>query len=380
MALGAVDTAMTRTGHAVVGGGAVGLTVAHDLAAAGADVTLFERGEVASGSTGRAAGVLYDAYAEDVDARIGRRAIERFRELSGEGGFEFHETPYLWLAHADDDRRGGAIREQIERMRLHGIDAELVAPEELSAFVPALRTDDVGVAAVARDAGWTEPSTYADMMAERARESGAEIRTNTPVSLAEGGIVADGEHEAFGTVIVAAGARTKRLVEAAGYGLAMKPYRVQALTTNERVETSMAMVYDATAGFYLRPDDEGILIGDGTESVESDPDEWDRGADDAFVASAIERAKERLALDGLSVGRAWAGLCTATPDSNPLMGWLDEDVYVATGWQGHGFMRAPALGERIAREVRGGSRTRGFDPTRFAGDEEFPISEGMAVE
>ncbi|RLM82123.1 FAD-dependent oxidoreductase, partial [Halobellus sp. Atlit-38R] len=55
---------------AVVGGGAVGVTAAHDLAARGADVTLFERGDLAAESSGRAAGLLYDAYAEDVDAAV----------------------------------------------------------------------------------------------------------------------------------------------------------------------------------------------------------------------------------------------------------------------------------------------------------------------
>ncbi|MCL7419066.1 MAG: FAD-dependent oxidoreductase, partial [Halalkalicoccus sp.] len=50
---------MTRI--AVIGGGAVGLTAAYDLARTGEDVTVFERGALASGSTGRAAGVLYDA-------------------------------------------------------------------------------------------------------------------------------------------------------------------------------------------------------------------------------------------------------------------------------------------------------------------------------
>ncbi|ELY37293.1 NAD(P)/FAD-dependent oxidoreductase [Halalkalicoccus jeotgali] len=361
---------------AVIGGGAVGLTAAADLASAGEDVTVFERGEVGSGSTGRAAGVLYDAYAEDVDARIGRRAIERFRAFSGERGFAFHETPYVWFARADDDRRAEAIREQVAGMRSHGIDARLLDRTALAALAPAIATEDVGVAAIARNAGWTDPSTYAEAMATTARAAGAEIRTDTPAALAEGGIRADGGRERFETVVVAAGAYTKRVLENAGHRIAMKPYRVQALTTAETVETSMG--YDASAGFYFRPHPDGLLVGDGTEDVESDPDEWTREADGTFVSSALERASERFERE-LSVARAWAGLCTATPDGDPLLGWLAEDLYVATGWQGHGFMRAPALGELIAREVRGGPGIEAFDPTRFTGEEEFPIVEGMVL-
>ncbi|MFC6905011.1 FAD-dependent oxidoreductase [Halalkalicoccus tibetensis] len=363
---------------AIVGAGAVGLTAAHDLARAGEDVVVFERGEVGSGSTGRAAGVLYDAYAEDVDARIGRRAIERFRELSGEGDFRFHETPYLWFAHAGDEHRGGAIREQVPRMQHHGIDAALVGRAELVELAPDLETDDVGVAAVARNAGWTDPATYAELLAGKARSAGVEIRTGTEAVLTEGGgsVRVDGESEPFDAVVVTAGAHTARVVGEAGYDLAMKPYRVQALTTEEGAETPMA--YDATEGFYLRPDSGGLLVGDGTEEVESDPDGWDREADKSFVESATARVEARFGRE-VAVDRSWAGLCTATPDGDPLLGWLSEDLYVATGWQGHGFMRAPAIGETIARELRGGSGIGQFDPTRFSGDEAFPIVEGMAL-
>lgn len=366
---------MTRI--AVIGGGAVGLTAAFDLGVAGEDVTVFERGAVASGSTGRAAGVLYDAYAEARDAKVGRRSIERFREFSGESAFEFHETPYVWFAHADDDRRADAIREQVSGMRSHGIDAELLDADGIAALAPALSTDDVGVAAITSNAGWTEPATYAEMMAEKAREVGVEVRTDAPVSLVEGGVLADGEREGFDAVVVAAGAHTKRVLEEVGRSIAMKPYRVQALVLDADVKTPMG--YDATAGFYFRPHPDGLLVGDGTEERESDPEEWDREADVGFIASARERAGERLGLAEPTVERAWAGLCTATPDGDPLLGWLEEGLYVATGWQGHGFMRAPAVGERIAREVGGGSGIEAFDPTRFTGEEEFPIVEGMAL-
>ena len=79
---------------------------------------------------------------------------------------------------------------------------------------------------------------------------------------------------------------------------------------------------------------------------------------------------------------AWAGLCTATPDRNPLLGPVDESgtVSVATGWHGHGFMRAPALGETVAEQVLGGGGIEAFDPRRFDGDEQFRVVEGMTLD
>ena len=76
---GGVGTESTPDSVGVVGGGAVGVTAAHDLAARGVDVTLFERGEVAGGASGRAAGIIYDAFAEGRDAAVAARALDRFR-------------------------------------------------------------------------------------------------------------------------------------------------------------------------------------------------------------------------------------------------------------------------------------------------------------
>ncbi|WP_227375853.1 NAD(P)/FAD-dependent oxidoreductase [Haladaptatus halobius] len=372
---------------AIVGGGAVGVTAAHDLAVRGADVVLFEKGEIpnADASTERAAGVLYDAFAAPEDARVGDRAIERFREFSGTGGFEFEETPYVWFARDGDDKRAEAIRDQVPRMREQGRDVSLIDAEELADRYPALNADDVGVAAIARNTGRTDPGSYARAMAEEAEKAGTEVRTGVEARVRTDPprvLTEDGE-EAFDAVVVVAGAHTKRVLADAGIPVALKPYRVQALTCE--FERSVPMVYDATEGYYLRPHPEGLLAGDGTEAVESDPDEWTREGDAEFREAMEARLAHRLDFgsevdSGPTVERAWAGLCNATPDYDPLLGKLRSGLYVAAGWQGHGFMRAPALGEAVAKDVLGEGGIPEFDPTRFTGDEEFDIIEGMAVE
>ena len=370
---------------AVVGGGAVGATAAYDLARHDVDVTLFEAGHVAGGSSGRAAGICYDAFAEDVDARVAARAVERFRAFDGHGDFDFEETPYVWLARTGDDRRADAIREQVPRMRANDRDVALLDADDLATEFPSLRTDDVAVAAVARDAGVGDPATYPPLLASLAADEGATVREATPVRVALDGdgqhgpavLHDDGERQAFGAVLVAAGAQTKRLLADAGIPIAMKPYRVQALTAS--FDRNVPVCYDATAGVYLRPHPDGLLVGDGTEEREADPDDWRRAADDWFVDGAVTAVAERTGREP-SVERAWAGLCTATPDRDPLVGELDDGLYVATGFQGHGFMRAPALGEAVAAEMLGGDGIEPFAPTRFDGDESFAVVEGMVVD
>ncbi|OVE84554.1 NAD(P)/FAD-dependent oxidoreductase [Natronolimnobius baerhuensis] len=368
---------------AVVGAGAVGATAAYDLAREGADVTLYDRGQVASGSSGRAAGICYDAFADPLDAEIAGDAIERFRALSGDETFPFVECPYIWLVREGDDERADAIREQVSRMQDHGVVALEMDADSLADRFDALRADDVAVAGIAGAAGYTEPASYTACLVAAATGAGATLEAETPVEVQTDPtrvVLEDGSEHPVDAVLVAAGAHSKRLLADAGLPIAMKPYRVQALVASVAGELTEPICYDATDEFYVRPHPDGLLAGDGTEEVEADPDEYDRDANDEFAADLLERVSHRYPETEFSLERAWAGLCTATPDRDPLVGHLEDGVYVATGFQGHGFMRAPAIGERIAGEILGGDGIDAFDPTRFDGDEAFSISEGMTVD
>jgi glycine/D-amino acid oxidase-like deaminating enzyme len=387
---------MTRTRVAVVGGGVVGVTVAHDLAVDGHDVTLFERERIGAGSTGRAAGICYDAFADRLDAGVATRALARFRELAAETDFPLADRPYVWLAREGDDRRADAIREQVPRMQEHGRDVALIDPGALAAEFPGLATEDVAVAAVARDAITVDTGAYAEAVAERAAAAGATIHTGSEVGVeardnGDGpAVLTPAGREPFDAVLVAAGAHTKPLLADAGVEIPVKPYRVQALVTEPTPAAAAApTLYDATEGFYWRARAGGFLLGDGTEEREFDPDDWDETADEDFLAAGLERLDDALAPDverPAGVADAWAGLCTATPDRDPLLGAVAPGLFAAVGWHGHGFMRAPALGERVAgalvgeREPATDEVLRAFDPNRFDGDEEFGVVEGMTVD
>jgi len=356
---------------AVVGGGAVGVTAAFDLATRGADVTLYERDEIAAESTGRAAGLLYDAYAEDVDARIAERAMERFDALADELEFGFERAPYVWFA-TEPGRAADAVRADADRMRDHGLDVDALSPGELGREYPALRVDDIEAAAVARNAAVADTAAYARGMAEKACEAGADVRTNTEATLSRDPLRVNGV--AYDAVVVAAGAHTKPVLADVGVDVPLKPYRVQALTASG---PDVPLFWDGTRDYYARPHPTGLLAGDGTQRREFDPDTYDRSADDAFVDDTVDKLRYRVPDADLSVDRAWAGLCVATPDKNPLLGELEDGIFVAAGWQGHGFMRSPATGEAVAELVLGDREKIGpYDPTRFDGTEEFAVRAG----
>ena len=365
---------------AIVGAGAVGATAAYELARRGAGVTLYDRGPVANGASGRAAGVCYDAVATEPAATVARTAVDRFRTLSGPDTFSFQGCPYVWFARDGDEENAAAIRSGLDRMVEHGVAADRIDASTLSEQFPALRTDDVAVAGVTGGAGYADPGAYTACLAENAAVEGATVETHTPVGIGidPPQIVPDGgSPREVDAVLVAAGANTKRLLDGVSVPIAMKPYRVQALVAAAAVDRPMW--YDATAGCYARPHPDGLLAGDGTRTVEADPTTYDRDADPGFGASLSERLSGRLPDLRPEVRRAWAGLCTATPDRQPLVGALREGLYVATGFQGQGFMRAPATGRLVAKQLLGGPGIDAFDPARFSGDEAFSIREGMSV-
>lgn len=359
---------------AVVGGGAVGLTASLELARRGTDVTLFEQGTLGSGATGRAAGICYDAYVDQRDAEIAARSLDRFRELG-----ILTEQPYVWFAR-EDDAVAAAIESHVEGMQRAGRDVSLVEPATVSEQFPGFVTDDVTTVAIARDAGYVDTTRYVDIVADRAVHAGVTIETQSPATVTEQRTIqtADGSHS-FDAVLVAAGAATEQVLAETGFDPAVGLYRTQVLVASPADSGTIGDVpifYDASEEWYGRPTAGGILAGDGSELYGGSPGEYERETDASFRADRMAALDARIDAP-VEMGDSWAGLCTATPDRDPLVGECLPDLYVATGFCGHGFMRSPAIGQAIADQILGGDPITGFEPTRFDGTEPVDLPVGV---
>ncbi|WP_049980675.1 NAD(P)/FAD-dependent oxidoreductase [Halolamina rubra] len=376
---------------AVVGGGAVGVTAAHDLARGGADVRLYERDEELGddrtrprdrieGSSHRAAGVLAPRPTDAVGAEIASRAMDRFEWLSErDHRFSVEATPQVTLVDADAERKQAALREQIDAAREQGVDVACHEPAAIADRFPELDLSGVGLAAVTERAAYATPGpgAYVAAMADRARDVGVDCWTGVEAGVSHRGDGPRVDGERFDAVVVAGGGWTKRVLAPTGIQLPLKPYRVQALVSEG--EYDGPMVLDTDAGVYFRPHPEGLLAGDGTVPEECDPDGWEPRGDDWFVDGAVDAVASRTGHDA-GADAAWAGIATATPDHEPLLGEVESDLYVATGWQGHGFLRAPATGEALAKQVLGEREPiEKYAPSRFEGVPEFAVEEGMSL-
>jgi len=95
---------MERTSVLVIGGGATGAGIARDLALRGVDVTLVDRGGLASGASGRSHGLLHSGarYAES-DPTGAEECIAENRILRDIAGECVRETDGLFVQRSDDD-------------------------------------------------------------------------------------------------------------------------------------------------------------------------------------------------------------------------------------------------------------------------------------
>jgi sarcosine oxidase subunit beta len=82
-------------------------------------------------------------------------------------------------------------------------------------------------------------------------------------------------------------------------------------------------------------------------------------------------------LADLPVQSSWWGYYDVSPDWNALVGEAEEPTrfLYATGFSGHGFQQAPAVGEHVAELIAGRETTldlSAFSAGRFARGEQRP--------
>ncbi|MEF8781455.1 MAG: FAD-dependent oxidoreductase [Haloarculaceae archaeon] len=226
----------------VVGGGATGAAVARDLAMRGLEVTLLDRGPLASGATGRSPGLLHSgarfaASNPDVATRY-HTETERLRTIASHC---VDETGGLIAALPGD---GGHLERTREACEAAGIDVEGLDADGVQKLEPRLSTDVEGGLFVPDAAA--DPFRLTVATAASAREYGASIETHAAVTgvLIEDGAVRGvevrlddvGEHEELRVdyVVNAAGPWAGQVGALAGLEVPLARSTATGLVVNER--------------------------------------------------------------------------------------------------------------------------------------------------
>jgi sarcosine oxidase subunit beta len=347
-----------RADVVVVGGGAVGTSIAFHLAEEGVDVCLLERDALSSGSTSRAAGGVRTQFSDPLNIAIGLRAVDAFTRFSERPGGEidFKQVGYLFLLDREEDvaifERSVALQNEL------GVPSRLVDPAEAAELSPLAGLEGVLAATFCTIDGHANPEAVAQGYAAGARAHGATVVTGcaaTAVEVDDGTVLAvatvDGRIET-GTVVCAAGVWSPELARTAGVDLSVEPVFREVVTTAPvaTLPERVPLTVDFTTGFYFHREGPGLLIG--MADREQRPG-FDTPTDPNWLEHVTEVATRRApAFLDMGIAHGWKGYYEVSPDHNGLVGEaedVDRFLY-ATGFSGHGFMQAPAVGE-IVRDL-----------------------------
>ncbi len=178
---------MTLPAHAqivVIGGGIIGCSTAYHLARDhNAEVLLLEQGQLTSGSTWHAAGLVGQLRSSASITRVLKYSVELYRSLAAETGLEtgWKMTGCLRLATNPD--RWTEYRRLATTARSFGMEMELISPAEVEADVAADGDSATWSAPPGcRPTDRPAPADIAQSLAKGARMHGATIREGVRVT------------------------------------------------------------------------------------------------------------------------------------------------------------------------------------------------------
>lgn len=377
----------------VVGAGIVGSSVAHFLADAGVATTLVDRSHPAGGPTGRSSAILHAFYLMPELSRLAIRGTEILKalpEIAGEGPF-VSDVGMMWVC-GDEAAPGWSAA--AARIRGEGAVIEELTPAAFAAAAPGFSTEGVALALWEPAFGYADAFGATNAIARAARAKGARLVQNRAVArlLADGGRITgiafdDGEEVTAGTVVLAAGPWTRRLLATVGLDLPLHVERhpMAVLAAPGRARQAMPFAWcDDILCNYARPDADGVVLagtwagggtgvrhaGAGRPRGVEDPDSYMEGVDEAESVEILSTFAARTpAMLELGIRPGYAGLYDMSPDDLPVIGRMPgiDDLVVAAGSSGHGFKTGPAVGEAIARAITSGDQPilAPFSPARF---------------
>jgi len=340
----------------VIGGGVIGTSIAFHLAEAGVTgVVLLERDELGTNSTCKAAGGVRAQFSDRINIELGARSLEAFTRFGRRPGQEIdlHQVGYLFLLSREKDVE--SFERDVELQNELGVGSRMIDVAEARRLSPLIDTDGLLAAAFSPDDGHCTPESVVLGYATAARRLGATLLTGVTVTGIDvrGGeartVHTDRGSITAGTVVCAAGAWSQELGEMVGTALPVTPVRRQIVFTEPMPDLPPVVPFtiDFATSYYFHREGRGLLLG------MSDPDQ-EPGFHLSYSEQWLPRLGEAIeartpALLDVGLGTGWAGLYEVTPDHNALIGRSSTtpNFLYATGFSGHGFLQAPAVGEVI---------------------------------
>ena len=353
----------------VIGAGVIGCSTAYHLAARGiVDVAVVEMGQVGSGSTSKSAAMLSLQFCHDeLSVRLAQLSYACYMRFEEEIGvpIDFKPTGWLSVGTASD---AAELFDGARMLNRLGVATEVLDPAEIKRRYPEIRVDDLAVGTFGPDDGPFDPHMIVWGYARRAMALGARVHQGVRATGIEvtGGRLA-GVHTTAGfiaapIVVNAAGPWAGEVGRWAGVDVPIlnRSRTILVTGTFPAIPSDRPFVEDVSAGWYYRPEGDGVLMGMGQEPVE---DLADPPTSPAIVDAIIDAAVHRVPmLESASILTTWTGVRPLTPDGRPILGFVPgvEGLLLNCGWGGVGIIQAPMAG-LLAAEVAANGRVTTMD-------------------
>lgn len=394
----------------VIGGGIVGLASAYFLARRGFSVIVLEKDKIASQQSGRNWGFVRTQYRDPAEMPLAAEALSLWPTLAQELG---HATGWrrdgcIFLAR--DEAECARFEKWRSETRDIAAGARLLSGSEVAAILPSLRVSVPGALYTASD-GQAEPLLATTAFAKAAESAGVrileecgalEVETNGGMV---SGVVTEYALIRCKSVVCAAGANSHRILRNLKVALPQQVIRNTVSLTSAIPAVSQSCLCGLGIGLRQRADGSCVLAAESTSDIDVSLDTLrsaryfvpgflrNRSAfclqlgrsflDDLYARlswqeteRAIEPRRPRpqpnlrrvrktaaqfrelfSGVDDVTVVKSWAGYIDVLPDALPVIDQAAEasGLIIATGFSGHGFALAPAVGKAVAGLAAGDS-------------------------
>jgi sarcosine oxidase subunit beta len=374
----------------VVGGGLTGCAAAYELARAGVDVLLVERGSLNAEASGRNAGGFHVQIQLEPFLTLGEEwarswagptipllvdAVERWRELPAELGVDLEVKVNGGLLAVDHEPDLASLERKASIERAAGLEVELLSRADLRLAAPYLSERMEGGLLCPLE-GKANSLLAAPAFARAARAHGARFVIGEALLGVEQG--------RRGFVVETSGGsiECERIVDCAGVAagdvsalvdvpLPIESWPLQVHVTEPVGPLVRHLVAFARPLLTVKQAAAGsILIGGGWPS-EHDPATGRLDVSLRSLQGNMRVARDVIpALARVRLLRIWTGACNGTPDHRPILGELEAlPGFFVAAFPFLGFTAAPLMGRLAADLARGRSvpyDLSAFAPERFS--------------
>lgn len=361
----------------VIGGGVIGNSAAYYLARRGLSVIVLEGSDhIGNGGSSRNGGGVRQSGRDVRELPLVMYGIKNlWPHLSEEleVDCEYHQDGNLRLGK--NEKHKEILTKLANNARGCGLDVRMIDGEEVRQINPYL-SEEVTCASWCPTDGHANPLTTTLGFYKAARKFGARFISGEKVlalKKVKGRVrkvlTAAGNTYEAENVIVAAGFDSRPILGSVGIDVPMTRSLLECLVTEAEPYMFDQMLGTAEADFYGHQTKHGSFVFGGSSGYEAVNKDNGTPICSSITAPCICRGIMKYFPDlaDAKIVRTWAGWADQMKDGVPVLGNVSEvpGLVLATGFCGHGFGIAPAIGHELADLIVDGKTSIDINALRY---------------